>query len=201
MGTSVVLSQGVADLNIEPDRPDVRLDLLRSHPGEVLGSRPPPAQPRLPPEIGRKTPVPSWNREPDRAQLGQNRGLLLRCSQYRIGHSLALVSGLLAEHDGLTGFACYGRIPLTQSSYDLYWIAVAPGAQRKGLGRRLLGLVEQAAVALGGDALYVDTSGRAQYETTRAFYRACGYGEAARLVDFYAPGDDKIVFVKRLTAA
>jgi GNAT superfamily N-acetyltransferase len=108
---------------------------------------------------------------------------------------------ILADHDGLMGFACYGRIPLTRSSYDLYWIAVAPGAQRKGLGRRLLGLVEHAAIALGGDALYGDTSGRAQYETTRAFYRACGYGEAARLVDFYAPGDDKIVFVKRLTAA
>jgi GNAT superfamily N-acetyltransferase len=108
---------------------------------------------------------------------------------------------LLAEHDGLLGFTCYGRIPLTRSSYDLYWIAVAPGAQRKGLGRRLLGLVEQAVMALGGDALYVDTAGRPQYETTRAFYRACFYGQAARFVDFYAPGDDKIVFVKRLTAA
>jgi ribosomal protein S18 acetylase RimI-like enzyme len=108
---------------------------------------------------------------------------------------------LLAEHDGLLGFTCYGRIPLTQSSYDLYWIAVAPGAQRKGLGRRLLGLVEQAVMALGGHALYVDTSGRPRYETTRAFYRACGYGQAARLVDFYAPGDDKIVLLKRLTAA
>ena len=75
MGTSVVLSQCFADLDIEPDRPDVRLELLRSHPGEVLGTRPPPAQSRLPPEIGREAPVPSRNREPDRAQLGQWTGL------------------------------------------------------------------------------------------------------------------------------
>ncbi len=108
---------------------------------------------------------------------------------------------ILADRDGLLGFACYGRIPLTRSSYDLYWIAVAPGSQRKGLGSRLLGLVEQAAMALGADALYVDTSGRAQYQTTRAFYLARGYVQAARLADFYAPGDDKIVFLKRLTAA
>ncbi len=81
MSTSVVLSHGVADLDIEPDRPDVRLELLRTHPGEVIGSRPPPAKSRLPPEIGREAPVPSRNREPDRAQLGQFSGLLLRRSR------------------------------------------------------------------------------------------------------------------------
>ena len=46
---------------------------------------------------------------------------------------------ILAEHYGrLAGYACYGPIAGTASSYDLYWIAVHPDYQGKGLGRRLL---------------------------------------------------------------
>src|SRR5262249_14485492 len=51
---------------------------------------------------------------------------------------------------GLAGYSCFGRIALTQASYDLYWIVVAPAAQRTGLGRRLLGATEAAVMALGG---------------------------------------------------
>ena len=28
---------------------------------------------------------------------------------------------------GLAGYACYGPTPLTDGTYDLYWMAVAPG--------------------------------------------------------------------------
>ena len=51
---------------------------------------------------------------------------------------------------------------------------------------------------LGGRRVYVDTSSRDQYEPTRAFYRACGYAEVARLDHFYADGDGKVIFVKAL---
>ncbi|MGH7286410.1 MAG: hypothetical protein ACREI8_00100, partial [Myxococcota bacterium] len=46
--------------------------------------------------------------------------------------------------------------------------------------------------------VYVETSGRRDYEPTRAFYERAGYVAEARLADFYAPGDDKIVYVKAL---
>ena len=39
---------------------------------------------------------------------------------------------------GLEGYACYGPIEGTDNRFDLYWIAVSPTAQGKGLGRRLL---------------------------------------------------------------
>ena len=96
------------------------------------------------------------------------------------------------------GYACYGPIPLTRASWDLYWIVVARAAWRGGIGRRLLAEVERRAALAGAGALYVDTSGRPDYAATRDFYAACGYRTAATLPDFYALGDAKVIFVKRL---
>ena len=91
--------------------------------------------------------------------------------------------------------------PLTRSSFDLYWIVVCPDRQGAGLGRRLLALVEAAAFRQGGARLYAETSSRPLYAPTRAFYRATGFDPAAELPDFYAPGDGKLVFAKRLAPA
>ncbi|MFW5692920.1 MAG: N-acetyltransferase family protein [Thermoguttaceae bacterium] len=108
---------------------------------------------------------------------------------------------VFAEVDAETvGYACFGRVPLTQSSFDLYWVAVRPGQQRGGLGRALVEEVERQVASLGGGQLYADTSGREQYAPTRAFYTAMGYAQAARLPDFFAPGDDKVVFAKRIAS-
>jgi ribosomal protein S18 acetylase RimI-like enzyme len=101
---------------------------------------------------------------------------------------------------GLAGYACYGAIPLTVASWDLYWIAVRPHGQRAGLGRRLVREVEARVLRAGGTQIFADTSGRAQYLPTRAFYERCGYVVAAELEDFYAPGDTKVVYVRRLGA-
>jgi hypothetical protein len=46
--------------------------------------------------------------------------------------------------------------------------------------------------------VYVETSGRRDYAPTRAFYERAGYRPEARLADFYAPGDDKWIYVKPL---
>jgi ribosomal protein S18 acetylase RimI-like enzyme len=104
---------------------------------------------------------------------------------------------LFADSGSLTlGYACYGWNSMTQSSWDLYWIAVDPGAQGRGIGRALLDAVEVDVRARRGSRLYVETSGRAQYEPTRGFYLASGYTIAAELPHFYAPGDSKVIFVK-----
>jgi ribosomal protein S18 acetylase RimI-like enzyme len=107
---------------------------------------------------------------------------------------------LFAEQDGrVVGYSCYGRIALTRASYDLYWIAVDPAAQGLGVGRELLDESERRVAAEGGERVYVETSSRAQYLPTRAFYERCGYRIAATLEDFYAPGDGKVIFVKRVS--
>lgn len=98
------------------------------------------------------------------------------------------------------GYSCFGPIPATLESFDLYWIAVAPELQGQRLGRRLIVESERAVWQLGGRRLYVDTAGREQYRPTRAFYEAMGYTRAATLPDFYAPGDAKVVYCKVLKA-
>ncbi len=106
---------------------------------------------------------------------------------------------LLADRDGRPeGYSCFGPIPLTRGSFDLYWIAVHPDRQGSGLGRALLAESETRIRAAGGTRVYVDTSSRAQYTPTRAFYEACGYRPEAVLEDFYAPGDGKVIYAKVL---
>jgi ribosomal protein S18 acetylase RimI-like enzyme len=96
------------------------------------------------------------------------------------------------------GYACHGPAPLTQASWDLYWIAVAAADHGRGIGRCLLAAAEQRAAAAGAATLYADTSGRPDYARTREFYRRSGYHPAAELPDFYAPGEAEVTFAKRV---
>jgi GNAT superfamily N-acetyltransferase len=107
----------------------------------------------------------------------------------------------LAERGGeLLGYANWGPVPLTRRSFDLYWIVVAPVEQGKGLGRSLLERVERGVAARGGGNLYIETSSRPEYARTRRFYREAGYTRIAKLRDFYAPGDHKLMFCKVVRA-
>ncbi len=106
--------------------------------------------------------------------------------------------GAYDETDRLAGFACYGPTPGTEGTWDLYWIAVDPAGQRQGVGHRLMDACEQAIAAAGGRLVVVETSSRADYGPTRAFYQALDYQATARIPGFYAPRDDLIVYTKRL---
>ncbi len=104
-----------------------------------------------------------------------------------------------AEQDGrLAGWICWGPTPCTLGTYDLYWMAVDPALQRSGIGTALLRAMER---RLAGVArlIVVETAGRPDYRATRAFYQARGYSVAATIPDFYAPGDDQVVYVKSLS--
>ena len=108
--------------------------------------------------------------------------------------------GAFADGGMLTGFACYGPTPGTDRGWDLYWIAVDPAAQRSGAGTVLLAEVERRLQDLGARMLVIETSSRAEYSPTRAFYTGRAYTEAARVRDFYAPADDRIIYTKRFPA-
>ena len=106
---------------------------------------------------------------------------------------------ILAERvSGLVAYACYGPIEGTQGSFDLYWIAVAPEEQRKGLGPQVFARAENAMRKAGAKKIYVDTSSSDRYAGTRGFYQRMGFAEDARLPDFYGPGDSKVIYVKEL---
>lgn len=98
----------------------------------------------------------------------------------------------------LDGYCCYGATPGTDGTYDLYWIAVDPARQGRGVGSALLAEVERRLGEREARMLVVETSGRDAYEPTRRFYGARGYDVTARLRDFYGPADDRVVYTRYL---
>ncbi len=107
--------------------------------------------------------------------------------------------GAYDEEECLLGYACFGPTPATDGTYDLYWLAVDPAAQGRGTGRALVRWVEQELGVRGARLLVVETSSRPDYAHTREFYARGGYREVARVRDFYAPADDRIILTTRLT--
>ena len=104
-----------------------------------------------------------------------------------------------AELDGIVrGYICIGRVVLTRGTWHLYWIAVHPSVQAQGIGRALQRHAEGFIRSLGGERLVLETSSRADYERTRAFYRVAGFAQCGLIPDFYRPGDDCIIFCKAL---
>ncbi len=104
----------------------------------------------------------------------------------------------LEIRETVVGYTCYGLIPATAGSYDLYWIAVAQRQRGKGLGKILMQKTEAHVLSQGGRSIYVETSSRPQYIPTQRFYEHCDYFPEAVLKDFYAEGDSKIIYSKRL---
>jgi ribosomal protein S18 acetylase RimI-like enzyme len=108
-------------------------------------------------------------------------------------------SFLFAERQAeVVGYACFGRIAGSDHSYDVYWIAVDQARQGQGFGKAIMRACEDAVRTSGGARLYIDTSARPDYASTRAFYEACGYRCDAVLRDFYRNGDGKAIYVRVL---
>jgi len=107
---------------------------------------------------------------------------------------------LLVYREGkrVLGFTVYGIRYLAEGVYDLFWIAVDPGARRKGVGGALITATEEAVRKMGGRILIAETSGTMEYAPTREFYIRMGYENEASIKDFYKPGDDLKVYTKRV---
>ena len=98
----------------------------------------------------------------------------------------------------LAGFACYGPVPLTDATYDLYWIAVAPAFRGSNVAAELDEAVTEAVKARNGRWVLAETSSTPPYEPARRFYLKRGYQKLSCLPDFYRVGDDRVTFGKRL---
>jgi ribosomal protein S18 acetylase RimI-like enzyme len=105
---------------------------------------------------------------------------------------------LVAETDSsIAGYVCYGPTPITESTWDLYWIAVDHNIQGQGIGRQLMEAAEENIKQAGGHLVLVETSSKPGYEKTNLFYQRLGYKLTARIIDFYAVGDDQMIYEKR----
>ncbi len=96
------------------------------------------------------------------------------------------------------GWVCYGPTPCTVGTFDIYWLGVTPDLQGRGLGKALVSHAETLIAESGGRLAIVETSGRKTYDPTRGFYSRMGYRQAANIPNFYAPQDDKVVYIKHL---
>lgn len=105
---------------------------------------------------------------------------------------------LVAEADGAVGYLCYGKTPMTAATFDLYWIAVHPARQGQGIGRALYTSFAEHVRSAGGAQVRIETSSKESYAATGGFYERLGFRIDGRLRDFYAPGDDLLIFYRQL---
>jgi ribosomal protein S18 acetylase RimI-like enzyme len=124
--------------------------------------------------------------------------------------ALELVDGALAEPGGdyrvlcadvdgvLAGYICYGPTPMTEGTWDLYWIVTRPQLRGVGVGKRLTAAMEEELRGYGARLIRVETSRLDGYGDARAFYERQQYPVVAVMPDFYRPGDDLLVMLKRL---
>ncbi len=106
---------------------------------------------------------------------------------------------IMEESHEVRGYVYYAPAPMAENTWYLYWIAVSPTCQGQGIGAKLLKWVEDDVTMREGRLLFIETSALPHYERTQRFYLKNGYAQVARLADWYADGDDMVVFRKRLS--
>ena len=108
---------------------------------------------------------------------------------------------IVAHHDAVpVGYVCYGRTPMTEATFDLYWIVVEPTLRGGGVGKQLWSACEADVMADGGQLVRIETSSTELYGGTLAFYDRIGFAEVARIGDFYRAGDDLVTYTWRRAA-
>ncbi|HEY6089130.1 MAG TPA: N-acetyltransferase [Gemmatimonadaceae bacterium] len=118
-------------------------------------------------------------------------------------HSGYLTYVLEAVAEGTSevlGYVSFGPTPLTESTYDLYWIAVDKSKHRGGVGKKLMKFTEEEITRRGGKMLLIETSSQETYGGTIQFYERTGYELVGKIPEYYKPGDDKLIFAKKLAA-
>ncbi len=101
-------------------------------------------------------------------------------------------------NSSIAGYICFGQTPLTESTWDIYWLVTSPRFREQGIGRTLLKSAEDEIRRAKGKLIVVETSSKPEYSKARSLYQSLGYQPTCQISDFYADGDDKLVLVKRL---
>lgn len=103
-----------------------------------------------------------------------------------------------ASSERLAGYICYGPTPMTDGTYDLYWVVTHVDARGRGVAGKLIQAMESDLAGRGGKAVRIETSQLDGYEAARRLYEGRGYAENGRLPNFYRAGDDLIIYYKEL---
>ena len=98
----------------------------------------------------------------------------------------------------VVGYICFGPTPMTEGTYDLYWIASDPQVRGQGVGAALVRAMEAELRGRGARVIRVETSATEAYGATRGFYAALEYVEECRFRDFYKEGEDLVILSRRV---
>lgn len=98
------------------------------------------------------------------------------------------------------GWVYFAPTAKADGVWDLWWIGVDPAHQSRGAGDELLRFVEDHVRAAGARVLVIETSSVSAFDPVRRFYAKRGYAECGTVPDFYADGDGKVIYAKRLTS-
>jgi ribosomal protein S18 acetylase RimI-like enzyme len=126
---------------------------------------------------------------------------------------LAHVEGVLAEHlsgdgDGFwltaddgdpVGVAYCAPEPVTEGTWNLLMLWTRADRHGRGHGAALVNQAMRELSARQARLLLVETSGLPAFAPARAFYAKCGFAHEATIKNFFAAGDDKLVFTKSLS--
>lgn len=104
----------------------------------------------------------------------------------------------VADDNNLVGVLYCTPEPMTSGTWNVLMLLVNPDFHRQGYGNALMSYVEQILIEQKERLLIVETSSLDEFKPARAFYQKCGYHQGARIRDFYAEGEDKIIFCKAL---
>ena len=103
-----------------------------------------------------------------------------------------------ADQQGLAGVAYCAPEVMTHGTWNVLMLWISPAHQRQGVGQALMGHIERALSEKQARLLLVETSSLVDFTAARAFYRKQGFAEEARIADYYAAGEDKLIFTKRM---
>ena len=119
-----------------------------------------------------------------------------------IAYAVRHEKGYVAVMDGVqVGFVTY-RVNADGEAAELTWIGVCPDFHRKGIGRRLVGALEQELSRKGVKTLEVSTVAPTvnyePYAQTRRFYHAIGFRYVRVEPKGFPSGDDKLLLRKQI---
>ena len=106
---------------------------------------------------------------------------------------------VLEDAEGcVQAYVCFGQNPLTDHTFDFYWMVIDHELQGRGMGLMLFQYVETQVRERGGKLLMCETSSLETYDRVVRMYEKLGYQSVARIKNFYREGDDKLIYVKEL---
>lgn len=101
-----------------------------------------------------------------------------------------------ALEDEPVGFAYCAPEPVTSGTWNLLMLWTKDGYQGKGFGSALVSSVEKELAKRDARLLIVETSQLPEFETARSFYEKCGFRFEAEVKNFFAQGDNKLIYTK-----